>query len=81
MVHIGGFRSVQNLTFGRCRFNQIPYMTFGTCLSADWVPSTGDAAIGGYIGYFIFVDLATGFICVFYCSQSGFAGLSFSRRI
>ena len=44
--------------------NQIPYMTIGTCISADWVPSTGDAAIGGFVGYFIFVDLATGFISV-----------------
>jgi hypothetical protein len=40
-------------------------MTCGACLSADWVPSTGDPAIGGFIGYFIFVDLATGFLSVF----------------
>jgi hypothetical protein len=39
-------------------------MVVGTCLSADWVTSTGDAAIGGFIGYFIFVDLATGFVSV-----------------
>jgi hypothetical protein len=39
-------------------------MTIGTCISADWVPSTGDPAIGGFVGYFIFVDLATGFVSV-----------------
>jgi hypothetical protein len=36
----------------------------GTCISADWVPSTGDPAIGGFIGYFVFVDLATSFVSV-----------------
>ena len=51
--------------------SQVPVLTVGSNISFDWVPvaenknSYGVVAVGGYIGYFIFVCEATGFLVVF----------------